>query len=155
MTIRFLCDQNIGKMAKWLRILGYDTLVKSDDKNQPIEGAERDGRIVLTRNRDFESCGSEIFVVIRADRVEDQIKEIIRRLDLHPDPKNRMSLCLLCNTMLENIAKEKVETAVPAHVYQNNHVFRRCPLCGRIYWPGTHARNIESFLKERIPKDLP
>lgn len=153
MAIRFLCDRHLGKLVTWLRILGYDTLLNSEDTNQFIEKAERERRIVLTRKRDLERYSSGRFVVIRADRMEEQIGEILRRLALNPDPGRRMTLCLRCNAVLENVAKEKVESTVPAQVYQNNLFFRKCPICGRIYWSGTHAKNVERFLRERILKD--
>jgi uncharacterized protein len=151
MAVRFLCDCNLGKLAKWLRILGYDTLWERGDADQGfLRKAEREKRIAVTRKRNL-GGGFGRLIVIRDDRVEGQIGEILEALTMKPDPKDRMTLCLRCNAMLETVAKEEVEGAIPAYVYQNSTYFRKCPICGRIYWPGTHARNVEELLRMRIP----
>ncbi|MCX5838475.1 MAG: Mut7-C RNAse domain-containing protein [Deltaproteobacteria bacterium] len=151
MDVRFLCDCNLGKLAKWLRILGYDTLWYPGDSDQSfLRKAGREGRIALTRKKNL-GGGAGCFIVVRADRVEGQIGEILEALTLKPDPKNRMTLCLRCNAILEAITREEVEGSVPAYVYQNSTCFRKCPICGRIYWPGTHARNVEELIRMRIP----
>jgi uncharacterized protein len=153
MADRFLCDSHLGKLAKWLRILGYDTLWTREDIDRDIlRKAEGEGRIALTRKRNPDIGGPNPCIVVKADRIDEQITEILETLALQPDPKDRMTLCLRCNAMLETVAKEEVESAVPAHVYRNNTLFRKCPTCGRIYWPGTHTRNIEAFIRKHIPK---
>jgi uncharacterized protein with PIN domain len=152
MNVRFLCDRNLGKLVKWLRILGYDTLLDRGEADQGfLRKAVEAGRIALTRKRNLGAGDSGRLVVVRADRVEGQIGEIMEALAMKPDPKDQMTLCLLCNAILEAVTKEEVEGAVPAYVYQNSTCFRKCPICGRIYWPGTHARNVEKLLRMRIP----
>ena len=152
MDVRFLCDRNLGKLAKWLRILGYDTLWEPANADRGfLRKARREGRIILTRKRNLGGGGSGRLIVVRTDRVEGQIAEILEALTMKPDPKDRMTLCLRCNAILEAVTKEEVEAAVPAYVYQNSTYFRKCPICGRIYWPGTHARNVEKLLRMRIP----
>ncbi len=156
MNTRFLCDRHLGKLAKWLRILGYDTLWNPADMSQDfLRRGGRDGRIALTRKRDLEGVGLDRLIVVKADRVDEQIGEILDKLALTPDPKDRLTLCLRCNATLEAVVKEGMEGAVPAHVYQNNTCFRRCPICGRIYWRGTHTRNVEEFLRRHIPTHPP
>ncbi len=148
MDVRFLCDRNLGKLSKWLRILGYDTLWDRRDADQDfLRKAGREGRIALTRKKNLGDSGSGRLIVVKTDWVEGQIGEILEALTVKPDPKDRMTLCLRCNAMLEVVTKEEVEGAVPAYVYQNSTCFRKCPICGRIYWPGTHARNVEELLR--------
>jgi uncharacterized protein len=155
MDVRFLCDCNLGKLAKWLRILGYDTLLERGDADQGfLRRAGRERRIALTRKRNL-GGGSGGLIVVRADRVEGQIGEILEALTLKPDPQDRMTLCLRCNAILEAVKKEEVEGAVPAYVYQNSTCFRKCPICGRIYWQGTHVRNVEELIRRRIPTRPP
>jgi uncharacterized protein len=155
MAVRFLCDCNLGKLAKWLRILGYDTLLEKGNADQGfLRKAEREGRIALTRKRNL-GGGSGRLIVVRDDRVEGQISEILEVLALNPDPRDRMTLCLRCNAILEAAKKEEVEGAVPVYVYQNSMDFRKCPICGRIYWLGTHVKNVEERLMMRIPSHLP
>ena len=155
MSVRFLCDCNLGKLAKWLRILGYDTLWERGAADQVfLRKAGRERRIALTRKKNLEG-GSGRLIVVRDVRVEEQISEILEALTLNPDPQNRMTLCLRCNAILEAAKKEEVEGAVPAYVYQNSTDFRKCPICRRIYWPGTHVKNVKELLRTRIPSRPP
>lgn len=145
--MKFLCDRNLGKLSKWLRILGYDTLYEATDRDF-LTKVGQEWRIALTRNgRLADRTGSGRIVLIRADRVHEQIGELIDALSLKPDPKHRMTLCLRCNRSLLPALKAEVEEAVPAYVYQNCNDFRKCPGCGRIYWPGTHPRRVEDYLR--------
>jgi len=157
MDERFICDRNLGKLAKWLRILGYDTLFYRGNADRDfLRKADQEGRIALTRKRDLERRQhAGRLVVIKADRVNAQIGEILEVLALSPDPLRRMSRCLRCNSMLEEVAKEAVEGMVPVYVYENCMQFRRCSLCGGIFWPGTHPRHVEEYLRRRIPSRRP
>ena len=155
MDIRFLCDRNLGRLVKWLRILGYDTLWDRGDANNDFLGkAWQAGRILLTRKRNLDASRFERLIVLKSDRVEEQICEILEILSIKPDPADRMTLCLRCNTKLEAVMESEVQGTVPEYVYQNRTFFKRCPICKRIYWPGTHARNIEEMVRMRIPTRL-
>jgi uncharacterized protein with PIN domain len=153
MGTRFAADCNLGKLAKWFRILGYDTLYErgNADRNFLMKAGE-EGRIALTRKRDFARLSSPgRLVVVKADHVAGQIKEVLEALTLEPDPARRMTRCLRCNEPLEEVPKEMVEGMVPAYVYGTCIRFRKCPLCERIFWPGTHLRHVEEYLRTRIP----
>jgi uncharacterized protein len=153
MEVRFAADRNLGKLAKWLRILGYDTLYDRGDADRSfLRRAAEDGRIALTRKRDLVAPAHPgSLVVVKADRVEAQIREVLQKLGREPDPSLRMTRCLNCNAPLEEVSKASVEGLVPAFVYTAHTRFRRCPLCGKIFWPGTHARHVEERLKARLP----
>lgn len=157
MDERFICDRNLGKLAKWLRILGYDTLFyRGNEDRDFLRKADQEGRIALTRKRDLERRHhAGRLVVIKADRADAQIGEILEVLALSPDPLRRMSRCLRCNSTLEEVAKEAVESMVPVYVYENCMQFHRCSLCGGIFWPGTHPRHVEEYLRRRIPSRRP
>jgi uncharacterized protein len=157
MSTRFLCDRNLGKLVKWLRILGYDTLWHPGNADHFfLLEALREKRIALTRANNWGSGTDEYHIVVKADHVREQIGEILEVLDLKPDRKSRMTLCLRCNARLDMITREEAREKVPVYVHQNNRsCFKTCPICGRIYWPGTHARNIEEFLSTHIPTRLP
>ena len=153
MDLRFVADHNLGKLAKWLRILGYDTLWEPGNADREfLPKAREAGRIALTRRSGLAALPhAGPLIVLTSDRVEGQLGEILEALIMKPDPKDRMTRCLRCNAILEAVTQGEVEAAVPAHVYQNSTYFRKCPICGRIYWPGTHARNVEELLRMRIP----
>lgn len=152
MEERFAADRNLGTLAKWLRILGYDALLNraSSDENFLGKAAE-EGRIVLTRKRDLARLPYPgKLVVVNADHAREQLDEIISVLALEPDPARRMTRCLMCNVPLEEVAKETVAGLVPAYVYETCPQFRRCTRCGKIYWPGTHVRRVEERLRHLV-----
>ena len=157
MDVRFATDCNLGKLAKWLRILGYDTLHERGNADLGfLQKAAAEGRIALTRKRDLARLSPEgRLVVVKADHVRFQLHEVLEALSLEPDPVKKMTRCLLCNTPLEEIPKERAEGGVPLYVYVTCVQFKGCPSCGRIYWPGTHCRHIEEFLRARIPRHHP
>jgi hypothetical protein len=149
--MNFLCDRNLGKLAKWLRILGYDTLYEASDQGF-LAAAQQEGRTVLTRNSRLASrCGPERTLLIRAGRVHEQIADLIETLSLKPDPKDRLTLCLHCNRNLTPAPPAEAEEKVPAYVFQSCTDFRKCPECGRIYWPGSHRERMEDYIRRRIP----
>ena len=153
MELRFIVDRNLGTLAKWLRIVGYDTLYERGDRDLDfLKKAAEEGRVALTRKRDLARRPHAVrLVVVKADRAPDQLAEVLEALEIIPDPMKRMTLCLRCNTPLEAIPKETVEGLVPAYVYRKYMQFRRCPLCGRIFWPGTHRERVDERLKSRLP----
>jgi uncharacterized protein with PIN domain len=157
MDIRFAADCNLGTLAKWLRILGYDTLYERGIADLDfLRKAAAEGRIVLTRKRKLARLSSAgRLVLVKADRVRLQLGEVLGALSLEPDLVKKMTRCLCCNTVLEKIPKERVEGCVPVYVYVKYTQFKGCPSCGRIYWPGTHRQNIEESLRTRIPRHHP
>lgn len=153
MDIRFIADRNLGTLTKWLRILGYDTLYERGNADLDfLRKAAAEGRIALTRKRNL-ACRPHpaCLVVVKADRTPDQLAEVLEALTIIPNPVKRMTLCLRCNKPLEAIPKETAEGLVPVYVYQKYRQFRRCPLCGRIFWPGTHRERVEERLKTQLP----
>ena len=159
MDVRFATDCNLGTLAKWLRILGYDTLYERGVADLDfLRKATAEGRIVLTRKRELARLSSkERLVVVKADHVRSQLGEVLEALSLEPEPMKmkKMTRCLRCNKELEEIPKERVEGRVPVYVYVKYTQFKRCPSCGRIYWPGTHRLHIEKSLRVRILRHHP
>jgi uncharacterized protein with PIN domain len=144
--MRFLADAMVGRLAKWLRVLGYDTLYQRDgDDEVLLATAAAEGRVLLTRDtrlpRGDLPAGS---LLIRSDRVEDQIREVLRAYDLRP--KSPGTRCLRCNALLAPVSREGVAGRVPDFVLKRYTAFRTCPLCRRIYWPGTHRRRMGEVL---------
>jgi uncharacterized protein with PIN domain len=148
METRFLLDRNLGRLAKWLRVLGYDTVYDRGNVDISfIHRAETEQRIALIRKKNMVgfSDGMPMLIIV-SDRLADQIEEVLDKLELHPDPARRMTRCLLCNALLAPLSKQEAGNTVPDYVQEKYDYFRRCPLCGRTYWSGTHVSNIEKFL---------
>ncbi|HXK47154.1 MAG TPA: Mut7-C RNAse domain-containing protein [Deltaproteobacteria bacterium] len=145
---RFLCDPNLGKLARWLRILGFDAEYMRHESEDVVRRAIESGRIVLTRRRTMAARPS--VVVIVQDRVADQLMELGRVCDLSSgDPA--FTRCSLCNTPLQAAGREEVKGLVPDYVHATRETFARCPSCRRIYWKGTHYQRacdrMKSILK--------
>jgi uncharacterized protein len=143
--VRFLADCNVGRLARWLRVLGYDAAYDSRSADPALVAralAER--RVLLTRDVDLTRrrvivSGALPTVLLTGDRVEDQLRQVLRELDLAPPgPDGGLTRCLECNVELEARAKAAVEAWLPPHVRATQVHFCQCPRCQRVYWPGTH-----------------
>ena len=145
---RFLVDRMLGRLAKWLRILGYDSAYFPQLSPQGLmrEG-RRQGRIIVTRDTRFlRQKNTPPFVFIRDDRFRDQLRQMVAacQLDLL---SHLLTRCSDCNCLLERISKEQVQDRVPEYVWQTQATFFRCPQCHRIYWGATHKERIIDELR--------
>jgi len=153
METRFIVDNNVGKLARWLRLIGYDTvLLKQKDDAQMIKIALAENRVILTKDAQFMkrrlvTNGRLKTMHIEQDDPELQVQQVVKtlKLDYHFKP---FSLCLECNQVLVARDKKEVRDLVPAHVLENQTQYMQCPACHRIYWPGTHWRAMVKKLQE-------
>lgn len=144
--VRFIVSRELGRLARWLRILGYDTrYFDSIDKRDLLITALREGRLIITRTSAFKDHHGLEMVYIKSDRVEEQIKQVITKLRLTIPQKALFSRCVECNQILENISKQKVEGKVPPYAFKTVEQFKKCPDCKKIYWVGTHWNNVKKF----------
>jgi uncharacterized protein with PIN domain len=142
---RFLCDAMLGSLARWLRFCGYDTLYLGTEPEDAelARIAERDGRWLLTRDRELASAGPRTQMV-RAEALEAQLAEVLLRHRLPPPDGLDTARCSECNGVLEGVERVQVADAVPPYVLATAERFRRCAGCGRVYWPGTHGDEIHA-----------
>ena len=127
----------LGRLAKWLRLLGYDTayLRDADDPNL-ARMARAQNRVLLTRDVELtRRCGLRA-VLIESERVDAQVRQVLATLNL--TPQETFSRCAECNAPLEAASRDALRDAVPPYVFQTQDTFRRCPACARMYWRGTH-----------------
>ncbi len=132
----FLCDQNLGRLAKWLRIMGFDTELMKVWDEKIIEDALTSGRTFLTRKRSL--GGRRGCMVMENDHVREQAACLISVLGL-VDKLRPFTRCSICNQQLKYVKPEDVKARVPEYVYSTRDEFGECPVCARIYWKGTHA----------------
>ena len=145
MPVCFVVDKMLGKLSKWLRILGFDTVYLDNPSLPEIEAQTKEGRVFLTRNRKvLDKVEKGVF--ISADRVEDQLKELIKGGYISYAGGQWFSRCILCNEPLKSISREDVEGRVPEFIRHIAPSFSICPVCCKIYWPGSHL----SRMRERI-----
>ena len=140
---RFIVDLNCGKLAKWLRMIGYDTkLFDHRDDKYLIHLALTENRIILTRDtqmmqRRIIAIGELKALLVTNDDPLRQIQQVVKELGLNFGFKP-FSLCLECNRPLEKVSKENVKDRVPPYVYLTQTQYVECPNCHRVYWQGTH-----------------
>lgn len=141
---RFVLDANLGKLAKRMRLLGFDCLYRNDYRDQDVVNiAVNEQRIVLTRDRRL------LYIKrinhgywVRAVDVESQVDEVLRRFDLytliHP-----FTRCLVCNGLLLPVAKADIMNRLEPKTRLYYEVFHQCSGCQRIYWKGSHSENMQ------------
>ena len=152
---KFLADVMLGSLARWLRILGYDTAYDNRiEDDQMIARCRGEDRIALTRDRRLmERLQIDACLLIESEELFEQIRDVLRFIGHDIDPNRLLTRCLRCNAPLERVSKEGIRPQVPPYVFQTQSRFKRCPGCQRIYWGGTHRRNIYQRLKARLSSD--
>ena len=150
--MKFIADVNLGKLAKELRMLGFDTTYyRGKDLHELIQLARRMQGVILTRNRGLISKSTEIqMILVSEDDPLLQLKGLLRRGIIAIHDVGLFTRCLLCNTRLEEIAREKAEGNVPDFIYQHHQAFYRCPQCHRLFWPGTHFEKMKKGLESLL-----
>ncbi len=147
--MKFILTKELGRLAKWLRILGFDTeYFKEDNPSSLIIQALRDNRIIVTRNHRLPQAWGIQIAVIKQEKIKEQIAEVFREFKIQPLPESMFTRCTLCNVELIDIDKEKIKDKVPEYVFKTHEDFITCPKCNRIYWQGTHWGNVSNILKE-------
>ena len=142
----------MGKLAKWLRMMGYDTLFfgGSDDSHM-VAKALAESRVILTRDteimkRRVVTRGRLKAILINSEEPEQQMQQVINTLNLDSQFKP-FTLCLECNQSLVERNKEQVKDLVPPYVFKTQTQYMECPACHRIYWRGTHWQAMTKKLK--------
>ena len=145
----FIADETLGKLAKWLRILGYDTVYwRSDDLRGLLRRAQEEGRALITKDTKlFQGKGSLKALLIREDNPFLQLQEVVHLFELPVTEDMLFSRCLTCNTPLEDVAPEEVKGEVPDYIYHTHQEFSRCPFCRKVYWAGTHYGHMARVVK--------
>jgi uncharacterized protein len=143
---RFIADVMLGRLARWLRVLGYDTLYFSDmDDASLARRARAEDRILLTRDVELARRRGLRVLLLADDRVEAQLREVVRAL--HLSAEEAFSRCLNCNAPLVELDRAQARDRVPPYVFATQTRFRRCPECSQIYWRGTHWAQMRAVLE--------
>ena len=147
---RFLVDGMLGRLARWLRLLGYDAEYANDVPDSDIvRRARAEGRIVLTCDTGLARRRALRVLLIRGERVDEQLAQVVAALGLVFD--GALTRCPVCNMLLDDVAREAVRQRVPPYVYGTQRGFRQCPGCGRVYWRGTHWQRIWAAIERATP----
>jgi uncharacterized protein len=148
---RFIADVMLGRLAKWLRIAGFDVLYSNrytDDELVTLSQSE--SRILLSRDtrllvrRDVKN-----FIYLESEKVSEQIRQIFLATHTTSLP-NLLTRCLECNELLHDMPREQVRDVVPPFVFKTQPGFKSCPRCRKIYWAGTHRQSVLRTLKSLL-----
>ena len=143
--MKFLVDHMLGKLAKYLRFLGYDTYYPKNRMSDDdlIKIAKDEGRIIITRDKELARRSGGFYVP--SENYLEQLKMVIERYNLKDDMM--LTRCSICNEILVPVNKERVKDKIPPYVYEHQNEFYICPKCGRVYWWGTHTERIERTIR--------
>jgi uncharacterized protein with PIN domain len=140
----------LGSLARWLRMFGYDCAFFATELDDPELAvlAQKEGRWLLTRDRELAASGPRT-VLIRSTDLDEQLREVLQRRRLQPRPDLVHSRCSACNGELAATTAEQVAGQVPPHVAKTVDSYKVCCDCGRIYWRGSHTERIVARM-ERV-----
>lgn len=151
--MRFVADAMLGKLARWLRMMGYDTLCAADmpvDDDDLINIAVDEDRILLTRDQELyeraKSAGVSA-VYMNGKDIVGQLVQLVRELDLDLQESPSTLVCPSCNGRLVEVSKKDVVGMVPATVLDTHDRFWVCQSCGQIYWEGNHWKKIRETVR--------
>ena len=139
----FIADAMLGSLARWLRMLGFDVAYEAHIPDAYlVRRALEQHRVLLTRDRKLaqEWTVPQLYVV-KAERTLAQVAEVLERFDLAAAARP-FSRCSLCNAPLRAATGQEIAAKVPPYVRSTTDTFRTCPVCGRVYWRGTHTGNM-------------
>ncbi|MBI4611921.1 MAG: Mut7-C RNAse domain-containing protein [Candidatus Rokubacteria bacterium] len=137
---RFVVDTMLGRLARWLRAMGYDTLYLGPAEDRRLlQLAQIEERILLTRDARLARLAAPMGCLIEAGQLDHQLAEVVQKLTLSPQDADWLSRCLECNGLLEPRQRASVSGLVPEYIFATQSEFTGCPGCGRIYWAGSHA----------------
>lgn len=145
---RFILDVHLGKLAKLLRMMGFDTLYRNDlEDAEIIRIAQQENRIVLTRDRGIlQNKKVKRGHFVDSTFPKQQLAEILETFSLHDDI-HFLSRCILCNGIITPVGKEEVGHALQPRTRQHFSRFFKCSHCGKIYWEGSHFDRMKDFYK--------
>lgn len=147
--MRFICDAMLGKLVKYLRILGLDTIyITALTELNSFKSVDEPPYFFTKRKMQNASYKESIY--IQSDNVMDQLKEIKGIIKPYINPETFMNRCIRCNTLLSDAKKNDIEMLVPEFVYHRYNHFKTCRSCKKIYWEGSHVEHMRGLVKEII-----
>lgn len=145
--VRLLADAMLGRLARWLRLAGYDTAYLADtDDLAVMQLARAEERLILTRDVQLATRLGVNALLIESQLVEEQLAQV--SVSVGPSAKNAPSRCSVCNEPLRPLSAEAARQRVPPYVARTQDQFLTCFTCHRVYWPGTHWQAILGSAQE-------
>jgi uncharacterized protein len=145
---QFVVDIMLGKLAKWLRILGFDTRYERLAAQEPIERYRQQGFFLITRNRRW-SGQARVFCLTANDPLE-QLREVVSLVPVKQQEVRLLQRCVRCNEQLRETTSEDAFGQVPDYVFETHPSFHLCPRCNRVYWRGSHPQRMIRRLEREL-----
>jgi len=151
--MRFIVDCMLGKLAKWLKILGFDALFFSKIKDDELLAIARsESRILLTRDTALIQQAKDVETLfLESEEWQDQVQQVLEHFNLRKKV-NPHTRCIDCNVVLKNLPRKNAKNLVSAFVFERADSFALCPDCGRVFWRGTHFKDMEAQIQEILNK---
>ena len=145
---KFVADVHLGRLTKYLRMMGLDVLYKNDfNDDEIVETSLNEKRAILTKGKGILKRNEVTHGYwVRSTKVEEQVKEVIKRFDLQKEIKE-FSRCIECNDLLKPIKKKLIINQLPRKVAQSQNEFYQCPSCKKNFWKGTHYQKMLTFIR--------
>jgi uncharacterized protein with PIN domain len=151
---RFVLDTHLGRLAAYLRMLGFDTLYRNDYPDEELARvSSQEGRILLTRDRGLLKRNTVTHgYCVREMDPREQVREVVQRFDLYGavSPFRR---CMRCNGLLQPVAKEAIIERLEPKTQEYYDEFRTCQGCGRVYWKGSHYQRMQRLIERILTQD--
>lgn len=148
-STRFVADKTLGRLARWLRILGCDVLYGPNFSGKGLlSAARRERRVVLTRDRRLARCADmPPFLLVEDDRFREQVRQVVSTFGIDVCA-GLFRRCVECNGELEDVPREQAAGQVPEFVLSTQRSFRRCTRCRHLYWDATHVARVRYELED-------
>lgn len=145
--MKFLVDQMLGTLAKWLRLCGLDTFYATQKVNDDdlLTIAKKDHRILITRDKELHQRAKKQSIqslFTQSISLSEQLQLVFDSFPQLLDELEPLTRCSLCNTPIKSIEKKSISTQVPERVFLQHEHFWQCPNCKQVYWKGTHFEKI-------------
>ena len=151
--ICFEVETTLGKLAKWLRILGFDTVCQTGVSGKGLPDPAGKNRILLTRTKRVRDRGIDNkLVFINSNDPFEQVREVLQALSIGAADTRPFSRCSRCNILTRQVDKDTVHSCVPDYVWETNPTFQICSRCRRIYWPGSHIERSHGIIERFFEK---
>jgi uncharacterized protein len=149
---RFVADVMLGRLAKWLRIAGFDVIYSNRITDDELVALSRnEGRTLLSRDtRLLVRKTVDRFIFLESEKIQDQLAQVFKEIHAASFPEI-LTRCLICNDLLHDIPREQVAERVPPFVFQTQTHFKSCLNCGKLFWAGTHRQTVVRTLQSFLP----
>ncbi len=148
--MKFILTPELGRLCKWLIILGYDACYFKGRGESLILKALKEDRIILTRKVSIFDKYSSNSIYIKYDTLSKQFKELHEKIGLDVEGNSIFSRCVACNVEVVTVDKVSIKNRIPDYVFNTEDDFKKCPKCRKIFWPGTHWELVNKYFSKLL-----